>query len=1310
MQAAVPDAGWPLTEAQAGLWYAQRLAPENPAFNTAHALWIQGDLDAAAFARAADRAAQESAALRLRMRDTADGPRQYLDDAHLPRLETVDLSGEPDPEAAARAAMLRDRDTATDPCRDRLTVQRLYLLGGGRFAWYFRVHHLATDGYGMALFTDRVCALYAVRAGGGDAGAPLAELAPVLEEDAAYGASERRETDAAWWHEAMAGMPAAAGLGAGFAAAAHGCIRHVTPLDAGLRARLMEAAQRLGQPWPDVLTAFTAEYCRRMSAQEEAVVGVPYMGRLGSASARVPAMVMNVLPLRVPARPDAPTAEYVHDIARALVRARRHGRYRGEQLRRDLGLIGGQRRLHGPLVNVQPFYRPPVLQGTAVRLEILGTGPVDDATLGFRGDGVNALDLEIEVNPDLYGEQDVAAHAARLAAFIDVACGAETLDDVPLATADEARRALFGFNDTDHPVADTTLAALVEATMAATPDAPAVEFEGETWSYAELERRSRALALQLRARGAGRDRVVAVALPRSLELIAALMAVLRAGAAYLPLDLDHPDERQQRILRSARPVCVLARGDDAARFGDVAVLVPAEWDTQPEAPIEAGIAPGDAAYVIYTSGSTGEPKGVLVEHRAIVNRVQWMRCHYGFDASDRILQKTPATFDVSVWEFFLPALAGAALVVAAPGAHRDPAALARLVRERGITTMHFVPSMLEAFLAAPQAEGLALRRVFCSGEALGADLRDRFHGMLRAELHNLYGPTEAAVDVSFWPAGPDDASRPVPIGFPVWNTRLYVLDARMRPLPPGVAGDLYLGGVQLARGYLGRDDLTAERFIDDPHRPGERLYATGDLARWRGDGAVEFLGRSDHQVKLRGLRIELGEIDAAMASFAGVRRGEVVVREDRPGDRRLVAYVQAGGPAADFDPAALRAHVAARVPDYMVPAAFLALDDWPVTGNGKLDRRALPAPAVDGAAGRVPRGDTERALAPLFARALGLEEVAADADFFALGGDSLSAVHLLLDIARRFGHDPGLGAMFATPTVEGIAVLLDQASGQAPDHGLALLIRLGAGDPALAPLFTVHPAGGIAWCYRELARALSPRREVHGLQSPALDPARPLPESIDALAAGYVEDVVRLRPEGPVHLLGWSVGGIIAHAMAARLRALGREVGVLALLDAYPAECWRAEPEPDPVAALRALLAIAGYDPDAHPELDTREAIIDFLRRGDSALGNLPGVALDGVVRAVTDTNRLVRLHHHAHFDGSLLHVRAGRDHADRPDLQSSLWQPHAARVEPVELPYLHSELTGRDAVARIAPLLDARLRAFDAVNQTTTEDINACS
>ncbi|MDR6993063.1 amino acid adenylation domain-containing protein [Luteimonas sp. 3794] len=1293
--ASTSNAGWPLTEAQAGLWYAQRLAPDNPAFNTAHALWIDGALDVAAFARSANQSVDEAPALALRMRETAEGPIQWIDAAHTPHLELVDLSTEPAPEDAARAAMTRDRLTPVDPARDRLALQRLYVLGGDRYVWYLRVHHLATDGYGMALLTEGVCALYADTS----TGAAFAPLDGVLAEDAAYRASEKRATDAAYWRDTLAGMPAATGLGGGFAHAAFECLRRVESLDAAFRDGLAHAAAALGQPWPDVLTAFTAAYCQRFGGQGEAVVGVPFMGRLGSASARVPAMVMNVLPLRVPALPDAPVADFVQAMVRALLRGRRHGRYRGEQLRRDLGLIGGQRRLHGPLINVQPFYRPTVLTGARASMEILATGPVDDITLGFRGDGTQALDLEIEANPDLYAPADVTAHATRLRTFLmnAFACALQAdarLDDVPLATPEEATRTLFDFNATAHPVPDTTLVALIEASMAATPDAPALVFEGTRLTYRDLDTRSRALAQVLQARGAGADTVVAVALPRSIELVVALVTVLRAGAAYLPMDLAHPLERRARILRSAQPLALLALDDDGIEWpDDMPRFAPRDWPQIAEGIMLPAVAPQHAAYVIYTSGSTGEPKGVVVEHRAIVNRLEWMRAHYGIDASDRILQKTPATFDVSVWEFFLPLLAGATLVVAPPDAHRDPVAIARLIREAGITTLHFVPSMLAAFLAAPETRGLSTRRVFVSGEALDADLRDRFHATLDAELHNLYGPTEAAVDVSYWPASTDDSSRPVPIGFPVWNTRLYVLDARMRALPPGVVGDLYLGGVQLARGYLGREDLTAERFLDDPHLPGERIYRTGDLARWREDGAVEFLGRSDHQVKLRGLRIELGEIEAAIVASGFASQAAVIVREDRAGDRRLVGYLQ---PSADFDAATLRASVAAQLPDYMVPSAFVALAEWPVTANGKLDRDALPAPAFEAGVFVAPRTATEAALAALFAEALGIERVGADADFFALGGDSLLAVHLLLAIQQRFGRDPGLGALFATPTVEGLAAALDAGEGDDPDHGLAPVIALAQGAPSRAPLFVVHPAGGIAWCYRDLARALSPVRSVFGLQSPALDLAQALPGSIDALATEYAERVLALQPDGPVHLLGWSVGGILAQAMAVRLRSLGREIGVLALLDAYPAEVWRAEPEPDAIAALRALLAIAGYDPDAYPELQTRAAIVEFLRRGDSALGNLPGAVLDGVVRAVTDTNRLVRLHHHARFDGTLLHVRAGNDHADRPQLQSSLWAMHAAHVESIELPFLHAELTGRDATARIAPVLDARLAAYD--------------
>jgi enterobactin synthetase component F len=532
----------------------------------------------------------------------------------------------------------------------------------------------------------------------------------------------------------------------------------------------------------------------------------------------------------------------------------------------------------------------------------------------------------------------------------------------------------------------------------------------------------------------------------------------------------------------------------------------------------------------------------------------------------------------------------------------------------------------------------------------------------------------------------------MPIGWPVWNTRLVILDERLRPVAPGMGGHLHLGGVQLARGYLNRPDLTEDRFIPDPHHPGQRLYRTGDVARRRADGAVVYLGRSDHQVKIRGLRIELGEIEAAVIASGLARETVVLAREDRPGERRLVAYLV---PAEGYDPAALKAKLAARLPDYMVPAAIVALDALPTTSNGKLDRKALPAPVFEAAAGRAAETPTEKIIAELFAETLGRGEPAgADDDFFTLGGDSLLAVHLMMLIRERLGRDPGLGALFDRPRVAELAALID-AEALDFDNGLGVLIRLAEGDPALPPLFLIHPAGGLSWGYRTLARALSPRRTVWGVQSPALDPDNALPDGIDALASVYVDHILALGAPGPVHIAGWSVGGIIAQAAAVELERRGVKVGLMAMLDSYPAECWRAEPEPDPVDAMRALLAIAGYDPTQYPELRSRAAILAFLKAGDSALGGLPEAALDGVIRVVLDTNRLVREHHHKPFGGRTTHVRAALDHKER-DLTPGLWRPYAADLDVVEVPFLHPQLTGPAATALIAPALDARMTAFE--------------
>ncbi len=1285
--------GAALTEAQSGLWYAQQLDPDNPVFNVAHAIEMTGRLDVAAFEQAVAQAIGETEALALRIETTTEGPRQRVDRAFRPDLEHFDLSASDDPLARAHAAMRADRRTPLDPARDRLAAIKLFTLGPDHYLWYVRVHHLAADGYGMTLLTDRVGELYTARIRQREAAAAFPSFDVVLADDASYRGSEQRTADAEFWRRAFSPPPAVVGMASGRAITAHDVHRIESPAPAGVADRVRAFASEHRLPWPDVLTVLVALYCQRMTGGDEAVVGVPYMGRFGSPVARVPATVMNVLPLHVRLDETRPLAELCADVSATLATARRHGRYRSEQLRRDLGLLGGERRLYGALINVLPFDRPPRLAGLETRVHVLSTGPVDDITITFRGDAAAALSLEIESNPDLYSLAATRAHAERLAAFLESALAAGSLADVPVASPAEIRQVIYDCNATAHSVPAATLAALIEASMQRRPDAEALVFDTQSLTYADLDERSAALAAALVERGVGSDDVVAVALQRSIELIVALVAVLRAGAAYLPLDPEHPPERLQRLMTRANARCVLVDDADVARIGDATVTLPVSlWPLQTSVRPDTPARLDAAAYVLFTSGSTGEPKGVVIEHRAIVNRLEWMRAHYGVDEHDRILHKTPTTFDVSVWELFLPLLTGATLVVARPGEHRDPRALAALIRAQRITTLHFVPSMLAAFLSEPSVAGLSLKRVFCSGEALDAALRDRFHALIDAELHNLYGPTEAAVDVSFWPAAPDDTSAPVPIGFPVWNTRLYVLDDHQRPVPPGVVGHLAIAGVQLARGYLGRPDLTAERFVPDPFVPDARMYWSGDLVWRRDDGAIAYLGRSDNQIKVRGVRIEPGEIESALLASGQVRRACVIAREDRAGDRRLVAYVV---PAAGYDEQRLRDHLALRLPEIMRPSAIVVLDDLPVTANGKLDRAALPAPHIDVSGGRPARTETEATLAALFAEVLGLDDVpGAEDDFFSLGGDSLLAVQLMLRARQAWGRDPGLGALFAHPSVAALAAVID-AGESATDHGLAPLLELTAGPAGRPALFLVHPAGGIAWCYRPLARVLARQRSVYGLQAPALDPAVQVPESIDRLASEYVERIMAVQPQGPYHLGGWSVGGIIAHAMAVHLRRLGREVGLLAVLDAYPSDCWRAEPEPDEAAALRALLAIAGYDPDQHQDLDTRAAIVEFLRRGDSALGSLPARTLDGVIRVVTGTNRLVRNHYHTRYDGMLTHVRAARDHTDGK-LVPDLWAPYIDDLEVIDAPFVHAELPGVEATRQVAPALAARLAALE--------------
>ncbi|MCP5066710.1 MAG: amino acid adenylation domain-containing protein [bacterium] len=585
---------------------------------------------------------------------------------------------------------------------------------------------------------------------------------------------------------------------------------------------------------------------------------------------------------------------------------------------------------------------------------------------------------------------------------------------------------------------DLLLNELVQQQVGLSPEAVALRFEGVDLSYRELDRRANRLANRLSALGVGPDVLVAVVAERSLEMVVALLAVLKAGGAYVPMDPSYPQARLAFMLEDSNaPVLLTQRNLRKALPKTASTVVEldsqADWNTESDAPPPVTATADDLAYVIYTSGSTGRPKGAMNTHRAIVNRLLWMQHRYELSASDSVLQKTPFSFDVSGWEFFWPLLTGARLVIARPEGHKDPAYLARLIDEENVTVCHFVPSMLQAFLGEPDL-GLrcsSLRHVICSGEALTRPLQDRFFAAIDAELHNLYGPTEAAIDVTHWTCRRDWDEPVVPIGRPVANTQIHIVGERATRVGVGETGELWICGVQVARGYLNREELTRERFVADPFSdvPGARAYRTGDLARWRPDGSIEFLGRIDHQVKILGVRIELGEVEAALESHPMVEQAAVVAHEKVPGEPRLVAYVaSAGGERLVLEE--LRPYLLDQLPDALVPAVLVSLDEMPLTENGKVDRKALPEPTRDRPALEQayvePRTPLERTLETIWSELLQIDDIGARDRFFDLGGNSLLAARFIRQLEEKLGENIYIVSIFDTPTISEYANFLER--------------------------------------------------------------------------------------------------------------------------------------------------------------------------------------------------------------------------------------------------------------------------------------------
>jgi amino acid adenylation domain-containing protein len=966
-----------------------------------------------------------------------------------------------------------------------------------------------------------------------------------------------------------------------------------------------------------LLAAFQA-LLHRSTGQDDIAVGTPIANRNRGEVEPLIGFFINMLVLRTGLGGDPSFGDLLERVRQTALGAYAHQDLPFEKLVEELRPERSLR--HTPLFQVS--FQLLNVPTSALDLPGLTLSPFPfavrstkfDLNLNWTDQGDQLAGL-LDYDTDLFDGTTADRLLAHLSRLLEGAArNPETrLSELPLLTPAEHSQLVVEWNDTSTAIpTEARLHDLFEAQARRSPAAVALVFEGEELRYDELDARANQLARRLRTRGVGPGALVGVSLERSFELVIALLGVLKAGGAYVPLDPSYPRERLA-FMREDAGVAVLLGGEkdfkdfqdlkDGNDLGNASPLLSLP-SFKSFASFES-LSPDSLAYVIYTSGSTGRPKGAMNTHRAVINRLLWQQSIAPLTAGDRVLQKTPFSFDVSVWEFFLPLVTGARLVLARPGGHQDPAYLARLIVHEGITTAHFVPSLLQVFLETQDvAACTSLRRVVCSGEALPAPLARRFLAAWPAgaapELLNLYGPTEAAVDVTGWRCESENPLATVPIGRPAANTVTYVLDAHLRPMPIGIPGELYLGGVQLARGYHARPDLTAERFLPDPFADGARLYRTGDQVRLLAGGEIVYLGRLDHQVKIRGVRIELGEIEAALSALPGVRQAVAVVREDR-----LVAYVV--GEAVEDD---LRRQLRERLPEAMVPAAFVRLDALPLLPNGKVDRKALPAPDRGPAPGFVPpRTPEESLLAEIWGVLLGLEQVGALDNFFERGGHSLMAVLLTARIEQRFGKSLPLAALFAVPTLESMAALLARAGDPEPghlSHRPPLVALKPQGDRP--PFFCIHPVGGNVLCYLDLARHLAPDQPFYAFQSPGPEEA----SSIEEMAALYLKELRRIQPEGPYRLGGWSMGGLIAFEMARQLAREGATPDLVALIDTLPpAQNLVPLPSEDELlpAFARDLTRLLGHDVaislDDLRALPPQEKLSHVVRLGH-ATGLLP--------------------------------------------------------------------------------------------------------
>ncbi|MFC5181380.1 non-ribosomal peptide synthetase [Actinomadura harenae] len=1283
---------WPLSPLQQGLFFHARYAGASADVYTAQAVVeLRGPLDTAALKAAAAALLRRHANLRAAFRQRKEGtPVQVIVREVRTPWEEIDLSAHPDAEAEAARVADRERARPFDLAKPPLVRFVLLRMADDRHRLVFTNHHILLDGWSTPILQTELFALYLTR--GDDSGLP--RVTP-YKNYLAWLAQQDREAAETAWRDALAGVDeptlVAPGAPEPPADAEPGRVRR--ELDAGLTRALTDRARAHNVTLNTVLQLAWGVLLGRLTGRRDVTFGAAVSGRPPELPGveQMIGLFINTLPVRVTARPGDTVAQALTGLQGRQADLLPHHHVGLTDIQR----ISGVGTLFDTMTVLENYPFDPEAAGAdlgGLTMRDVGGYDASHYPLALAAVPGERLLLRLDHRTDLF----TAAQAERIMDRLERVLHAIAHEpDVPLAhvdvlSDDERRRLIEDWQGETAGRVPETITARFAAVADVDPGREALRTPDGSLTYGELNKRANRLAHLLRARGVERETRVAMLLERSPDVVVATLGILKAGGAYAPIHHGYPQERVRwAVAEVEAPVLLVDRTTHHRVAGldldaDIIVIDEVETaadDTDPGTDVH----PEQLAYVMFTSGSTGLPKGAMLTHRNVVDLATDPALRDG--AHDRVLVHSPHAFDASTYELWVPLLAGGTAVIAPPG-RVDAAEIERLVVDGGLTGL-FLTTALFNLVAEERPEAFAgLREVLTGGESGSAvAMRKVLAACPDTRLGHVYGPTEAttyATDADMRTALADPSETTPVLGRPMADMRVYVLDEALRPVPAGVTGEAYIAGSGVGRGYLNRPALTAERWVADPFGPpGTRMYRTGDLMRRREDGALEYVDRADFQVKIRGFRIELGEIEAALAALDGVAHAAVLVHRDAA-VTRLVAYAVPSAGSV-LDTAALRAALARRLPEYMVPSAIVGLDALPLGPTGKVDRRALPVPDLAAAAaGRAPENPGEEVLCAVFAEVLGLDEVGADVSFFDLGGDSVTALRLA-GRAAQAGVELTPRDVFTHQTVERLVRRTDADA----DLGLEPLLRI-RDTGTRPPLFFVHPAGGLAWGYLQFQAHLPADQPVYGLQSRVFTGAEPAAD-VASMAADYVDLIRTVRPHGPYHLAGWSLGGLIAYEMACLLQAEGEEVGLLALIDSYHGQdLGSAERD-----VLPEVLGAIGMDPaEVAPggEPDVPKIMERLAARGDG-LSTLDSGDLVRVFRAYQAGIRQAETYVPGAYRGDLLYFTALRNRPAGAPVPAEHWGAvMTGRVAEHPVDAEHHALMEPGPVAVMGPVLATEL------------------